>query len=234
MKFTSVKELKEKIDAELEAEKCFETHLMNKYPSLFNKDADGKLLPPDCGIWCPPGWRNLVERLCGSIVFRVKNNHTYTPRKFFALPVRLWIWNRLVYPIRVRVDPKTKAFKNKRFITGAESNKIDAEHPWRTYIVRNIFSRVETFLVPRNKYKPGPIPEVKIGQIKEKFGTLRFYYDGGDSVVQGMVSFAEALSGNICEMTGEAGSLCKKGKGMTWYKTLSERKANEIGYTKVE
>ena len=211
----------------------FELQLMEKYPSLFNSDADGKLIPPDCGISCPEGWQPLVDRLCESIVWRVKNNHVYTPRKFFALPLRRLVWNHIAYPIRVRVDPMTKVFKNRRFITGAESNKIDADHPWRTYIVKKIFRRIETFLVPRNKYKLGPIPEVKIGQIKEKFGTLRFYYDGGDDTIAGMVIFAEALSGSKCEITGEAGSLHKNSKG-SWYKTLSERKANEIGYTKVE
>jgi len=232
MKVKSLKEIRDKIDMAIQEEKSFEEYLMEKYPSLFDKDADGKLLPPDCGISCPPGWYKLVDRLCQSIVFRVENNHVYTPRTFFALPLRLWIWNTIVYPIRVCNDPKAKALKNKRFITVAESKGIEADHPWRTYIVKKIFSRIETFLVPRNKYKLSPIPEVKIGQIKEKFGTLRFYYDGGDSVIQGMVSFAEAMSDSICEMTGEAGSLCKRGAGMPWYKTLSEEKAKELEYKK--
>jgi hypothetical protein len=231
MKFTSVKELKEKIDAELEAEKCFETHLMNKYPSLFNEDADGKLIPPDCGVWCPPGWQSLVERLCESIVCRIKNNYVYTPRKFFALPVRRWIWNHIGFRIRRWIDPKTNAYKNCKWMTVVKLNKIDTDHPWRTYIVRKIFRRIENILNPLDKYKLDPIPKVVIGQIKEKYGTLRFYYDGGDEFIQGMVSFAESLSSNLCEETGEAGGLCKKG---SWYKTLSERKANEIGYTKVE
>jgi hypothetical protein len=229
MKFTAVESIKENL--EYEEQKSFETKLMEKYPSLFNVDANGKLLPPDCGVWCPPGWQSLVERLCESIVFRIKHNHVYTPRKFFALGIRRWFWSYVGLPLRRCIDPKTSMYKTRKMLRIDELNKIEADYPLRTYIVKKIFRRIERFLVPWNKYKLEPIPEVKIGQIKEKFGTLRFYYDGGDEVILGMVSFAEALSGNTCEETGEAGSLCKRG---SWYKTLSERKANEIGYTKVE
>jgi hypothetical protein len=33
-----------------------------------------------------------------------------------------------------------------------------------------------------------------IYQVKEKFGKLRFYYEGGDDVVRGLVLMAEVLS----------------------------------------
>jgi hypothetical protein len=222
------------LDAEFKEHMSFQARLMNKYPSLFNVDVDGKLLPPDCGIWCPPGWESLVDRLCESIVFRIKNNHIHIPEKMFMLPLRKWIWNKIAHPLRQVIDPTTKEFKTIRILRTDDVKKIEVSHPYRTFITKKIFHGIQNFLVPWNKYKLEPIPEVKIGQIKEKFGTLRFYYDGGDDVIRGMVSFAEALSGNTCEMTGEAGSLCKKGKRGGWYKTLSEHKANEIGYTKVE
>ena len=45
-----------------------------------------------------------------------------------------------------------------------------------------------------------------VGQIKEKFGGLRFYVDGGLSPEhQGMVALAEALSYRICETCGAPG-----------------------------
>lgn len=234
MKTNSVKELKEKIDVEVEQEKNFEQRLMEKYPSLFHTDENGKLLSPDCGIWCPKGWEDLIDRLCQSIVYRIQHNHIYEPRKFFLLPVRRLIWNTIFFKVRKLIDPTSKAFKARKAIPSSEVKKIEEAHPWRTYLTKTTFRKIERAQIPLNKYNLRPIPEVKISQIKEKFGTLRFYYYGGDDVIQGMVSFAEALSKNICEMTGEPGSLCKKGKGMSWYKTLSERKANEIGYTKVE
>jgi len=47
-------------------------------------------------------------------------------------------------------------------------------------------------------------PEMKmeITQIKEKFGGLCFYYNGGDGYIDGMVRFAEKISYGICEFCG--------------------------------
>ena len=56
-----------------------------------------------------------------------------------------------------------------------------------------------------------PIPQVVATQVKEKFGTLRFYYSGGDSVIDGMVDMAEAWSAHTCEVCGEVGKIRDKG-----------------------
>lgn len=47
--------------------------------------------------------------------------------------------------------------------------------------------------------------QVVIEQIKEKFGTLRFYYQGGDEFIHGAVWLAESMSGQICESCGNPG-----------------------------
>lgn len=49
-------------------------------------------------------------------------------------------------------------------------------------------------------------PPVKIEQIKEKFGGLRFYYSGGDDVISGLVGMAESLAGVTCEDCGFPGT----------------------------
>jgi len=59
-------------------------------------------------------------------------------------------------------------------------------------------------------------PQVIAFQIKEKFGGLRFYYDGGDDYIAGIVSFAEHMSQNICEVCGDRGVLNTEG----WIKCL--------------
>jgi hypothetical protein len=41
-----------------------------------------------------------------------------------------------------------------------------------------------------------------VTQIKEKYGNLRFYYNGGDEYIDGMVSMAEAMSSETCEFCG--------------------------------
>ena len=59
---------------------------------------------------------------------------------------------------------------------------------------------------------------VKFDQIKEKYGTLRIYFSGGDEYVEGLVSMAEAISGKICEVCGNKGQLNKGG----WISTLCD------------
>jgi len=63
-------------------------------------------------------------------------------------------------------------------------------------------------------------PFVEATQVKEKFGTLRFYLDTplGDEI-DALVDKAEAASGVTCEACGCPGSLrCRKG----WYSTLCD------------
>ena len=52
---------------------------------------------------------------------------------------------------------------------------------------------------------PELVPQVTLDQVKEKFGTLRFYYTGGDNYIDGMVRMAESMSGVICEGCGNVG-----------------------------
>ena len=56
------------------------------------------------------------------------------------------------------------------------------------------------------KRRTNPDFYVKAVQVKEKFGTLRFYIDGGDEEVYGMIKMAECMSRNVCEITGDIGS----------------------------
>jgi hypothetical protein len=53
-------------------------------------------------------------------------------------------------------------------------------------------------------------------QVKEKFGGLRFYYNGGDEKIEGMVRLAEAMSKCTCEGCGNPG----KPNEMDWITTL--------------
>jgi hypothetical protein len=65
------------------------------------------------------------------------------------------------------------------------------------------------------KNKDGEVvPQVTLDQVKEKFGTLRFYYSGGDDVVSGMVRMAESMSGVTCESCGNPASVQNNGGWM--------------------
>jgi hypothetical protein len=49
------------------------------------------------------------------------------------------------------------------------------------------------------------ISQLVASQVKEKYGTLRFYYIGGDDMTDGMVYLAEVMSGMTCEVCGQPG-----------------------------
>ena len=68
------------------------------------------------------------------------------------------------------------------------------------------------------KVVPESIPQVTLDQVKEKFGTLRFYYTGGDDVIDGMVRMAESMSSVTCETCGNPGQ--QRGGG--WIRTLCD------------
>lgn len=60
--------------------------------------------------------------------------------------------------------------------------------------------------------------QVVATQVKEKFGTLRFYYNGGDEYISGLVSMAEAISAVTCETCGKPGKL----RGKHWLYTACD------------
>jgi hypothetical protein len=72
---------------------------------------------------------------------------------------------------------------------------------------------------------PDAIPQVTLDQVKEKFGTLRFYYSGGDDVINGMVRMAESMSAVTCEQCGNPGTT----GGQGWITTLCETHRNKNG-----
>ena len=65
---------------------------------------------------------------------------------------------------------------------------------------------------------PESIPQVTLDQVKEKFGTLRFYYTGGDDIIDGMVRMAESMSGVTCEEC----SAPAQTHGPGWIRTICE------------
>lgn len=80
-------------------------------------------------------------------------------------------------------------------------------------LCRNIQSYIDW------KTKQGnPVPQVVVEQIKEKFGSLRFYYQGGDEQIHGMVRMAESWADASCEECGAPGKRTSGG----WIKNLCD------------
>jgi hypothetical protein len=69
-------------------------------------------------------------------------------------------------------------------------------------------------------------PQVVAAQVKEKFGGLRFYVNGGTDEQYGAIHFAEMLSYTICEMCGTTEGV-KQTKG--WINSLCAKCAEDRG-----
>ena len=129
-----------------------------------------------------------------------------------------------------------------------------ATHTWTTSIEIDE-EDAKKLLIKKNGYNGCyyleiPAPTMVAAQVKEKFGTLRFYYDlelepniqelykSGkypdltkvveryQSFFDGIVHMAESMSSRTCEESGKVGELHVSNGGFGgWYKTLNEEVA---------
>lgn len=74
-----------------------------------------------------------------------------------------------------------------------------------------------------NGLDPKHVPQFVASQVKEKFGTLRFYYQGGDEYISGVINSAESTSCYTCEECGNPGKTRHGG----WVRTLCDKHAQE-------
>jgi len=68
------------------------------------------------------------------------------------------------------------------------------------------------------------MPKVEIHQIKEKFGALEIYYQGGDEKTHGIIAMARNISLHTCERCGANQEV---GKTTGWIKILCKTCAEE-------
>lgn len=87
-------------------------------------------------------------------------------------------------------------------------------------ILDQLMGNIQHHIDWKNK-KEEVVVQVTLDQVKEKFGTLRFYYTGGDDIIDGMVRMAESMSGVTCEECGNPG----KRIGGGWVTTVCEEHA---------
>jgi hypothetical protein len=67
---------------------------------------------------------------------------------------------------------------------------------------------------------------IRAMQVKEKYGTLRFYIGPAPDEALTLIGFAEAMSARICETCGDRG----RTRGTGWLKTLCDPCAEKEGY----
>jgi len=167
--------------------------LCEKYPKMMvNRN---KSMMETCMCWgfeCGDGWFNILDQLMGNIQHHIdwKEKQRKGAMDYNYMAAQAKAGNFDLFEETMKALPDNE-YKEKRL----------AE------IVAGDFRQV-----------PDAIPQVTLDQVKEKFGTLRFYYTGGDDYIRGMVTMAEAMSGVICEECGNPGET----KGQGWVVTLCE------------
>ena len=89
-------------------------------------------------------------------------------------------------------------------------------------ILNQLMGNIQNHIDWQNREKE-VVRQVTLDQVKEKFGTLRFYYSGGDDTIRGMVSMAESMSSVTCEECGKPGTSTSGG----WIKTVCKEHGGE-------
>lgn len=140
------------------------------------------------GFAISEGWFHIIEALCSQIDAHIK-----------------WRRNMRAYDLRkARAKAKGLEALIKFHAKGREPRDWDVERAEED---------MENELNITHK-----VNHITIQQIKEKFGGLRFYYDGGDYQIDGMVTMAEVWSDRTCETCGNLG----KRRNGGWVRTLCD------------
>ena len=169
-----------------------DTLLCEKYPKMMvNRNKDMKETCMCWGFECGNGWFNILDQLMGNIQHHID-------------------W---------KVKQRESAIKYNEMVTQCQAGNFElfeAEHLNLSQEYKD--KRLGEIIAGGYRKLSEVIPQVTLDQVKEKFGTLRFYYTGGDDVIDGMVRMAEAMSGITCESCGNPGE--RTGGG--WIKTICE------------
>jgi len=166
-------------------------YLCKVYPKMMvNRE---KPMTETCMCWgfeCGDGWFQILNQLMGNIQHHIdwKERQREVANKFNQMAEQLKAGDSTLF------DEDMKDMLNRDYVEKRKQELID--NPLREI--------------------PEPIPQVTLDQVKEKFGTLRFYYSGGDDYISGLVSMAESMSGVTCETCGKPGTQTSGG----WIKTV--------------
>lgn len=181
--------------------------LVEKYPKIFkNRYASMQTTAMCWGVDCGDGWYNILNVLCANIQRHIdasRNKRAYALRKNRALK-RALIGDRS-WLIR---------FYMKRTL---EHDPEAIVPKWVEDSIINDMKKLQ--FTALNDI----VPQVVASQVKEKFGGLRFYVEGGDDVTSAMIDMAESLSVVTCEECGSPG----RQRGAGWIVTLCDKHAEE-------
>lgn len=179
--------------------------LCKKYPKIFRDRNAPMISTAMCwGFDHGDGWYNIIDALCGNI-----QNHIWNLRRNRSSILR---YNRA---LRRAINGDVAALE-RYYYKGTEERSIEWAKKMAARDLENKKFRDE----------PPKVRQVVAAQVKEKFGTLRFYTNGNDEYVDGLISMAESMSARTCEVCGTVGKLHQG----AWIRTLCDTHAIEAGY----
>lgn len=179
--------------------------ICNTYPKIFrDRHEDASKTAMCWGFAFADGWFNIVDTMCASIQRHVdhseaaaQENVNYHARRDAALNGDRTLFDSY-YAGVAKFGPE--------FLNKAYTELIGPVPEWRK--------------------RKEPVTQVVAFQVKEKWGNLSFYYDGGDAYIAGVVAMAEAMSAVTCEECGTPG----RARHGSWTRTLCDLHAVECGY----
>jgi hypothetical protein len=177
--------------------------LIKKYPLLFEHPEGSQEPFALFGFECDIGWYHIIDKACEAI---------YSKYRSAKSSVEFW---------KERLADK-KTFISQLRRVKEEENKTDEE------IIKDRQDYLNNLII---KLKAIEETLPKVVQVKEKFGTLRFYIENGKDSDYDIASFAESMSEVTCEKCGNIGTTYTMG----WHKTLCKEHAiAAYGEDKVE
>ena len=171
--------------------------LVEKFPKLF-RDRHAPMTET-CMCWGfshGDGWFNIINALCSNI-----QQHIDWKRGQRARALR---YNRALN--------RSVAENNISALLKYATRKLENREP-NKWMIEDAERALNN---PELREVPPAVQQVVVQQVKEKFGTLRFYYQGGDEYIAGLVAMAESMSACTCEQCGVPGTTGGKG----WISTL--------------
>jgi hypothetical protein len=169
--------------------------LCERYPKIFaDRYADMTVTAMCWGFECNDGWYNILDQLCCQI-------QHYTD------------WRQNQYNNAVNYNHALALAQ------AGDRTKLIEYYTFGDVVDERTLKNVEFEIACNQPRKlPELVQQVVASQVKEKYGMLRFYYDGGDDRITGMVDLAESMSSVTCEQCGAPGKVRIGG----WVQTLCE------------
>lgn len=176
--------------------------LCKKYPKIFrDRHADMHKTLMCWGFECHDGWFNIIDKMCSVIQWHIDQSRN---RRLRSLRYNRAVKRALHGDIEALI---------KFYSTKSPNSRKWAESSAQRDIAAGLkFQKVHE-----------ACPQVVAVQVKEKFGTLSFYTEGGDDYTRGVESLAESMSAVTCEICGSPGKI----RGSSWLYTACDQHTDE-------